>query len=213
MRDRLLSLYRALFQLYGPQGWWPGDGPFEVMVGAVLTQATSWRNVETALANLKSRGPLSPEALIETPEEELAGLIRSARFPREKAQRLLALAGVVSQPGLASLSQLPTEELREKLLAIRGIGQETADSILLYAFGRPVFVVDAYTERILARVGLLPRPDLPYSQVQAMIMEHLPPDPGLFQECHALLVRHAKERCRRKPRCKGCPLPCPSRQT
>lgn len=213
MHDRLLSLYRALFQLYGPQGWWPGDGPFEVMVGAVLTQATSWRNVETALANLKSRGPISPEALIEIPEEELAGLIRSARFPREKAQRLLALAGVTVQPGFARLSQLSTAELREKLLAIRGIGQETADSILLYAFGHPVFVVDAYTKRILARVGLLPRPDLPYSQVQVMIMEHLPPDPGLFKEYHALLVRHGKERCRRKPRCAGCSLLCSFRPT
>ncbi|MBC7093887.1 endonuclease III domain-containing protein [Candidatus Bipolaricaulota bacterium] len=206
-RDRLLELYQTLLAAYGPQGWWPGEGPFEVVVGAVLTQATSWRNVEQALVNLKAAGTLSPEAMANLPPDELAALIRPAGFFRQKARRLAELVAWIERSGgLSSVLRLPTAELRASLLAVPGIGPETADSILLYAAGRPVFVVDAYTRRILTRLGLLPHEHAPYPEVTRLFTDHLPPDPGLYGEYHALLVRHGKERCRKRPRCPGCPV-------
>ncbi len=203
----LLEVYRRLLRAYGPQGWWPAETPFEVMVGAVLTQATAWRNVERAIARLKAAGVLSHQGIAALPPKELEELVRPSGFFRQKARRLRALVKLVLDHGdVEALLSLPPEELREKLLSVPGIGPETADSILLYAAGHPAFVVDAYTKRILHRLGLLPEEAAPYAEVQRMFQENLPQDPQLYGEYHALLVRHAKEHCRVRPRCDGCPL-------
>ncbi len=179
-----------------------------MMVGALLTQATAWRNVERAIARLKAAGALSPQALAALPQQRLEGLIRPAGYFRQKARRLKALVDLIlSQGGVEGLLSLPPEELREKLLAVPGIGLETADSILLYAAGHPAFVVDAYTVRILRRLGLLADEAAPYGKVQELFEKNLPRDAALYGEYHALLVRHAKEHCRARPRCAGCPLP------
>jgi endonuclease-3 related protein len=205
--ELLAEIYDRLYRAYGPQGWWPAETPFEVLVGAVLTQVTAWRNVERAISRLKAAAALSPEAIFRLPPGELEELIRPAGFFRQKARRLRALVELVlSQGGVESLLSLPAEVLREKLLSLPGIGPETADSILLYAAGHPSFVVDAYTKRILHRLGLLPDPSPPYREVQKLFEEHLPRDANLYGEYHALLVRHAKEHCRARPRCPGCPL-------
>jgi len=204
---RLWEIYDRLLGAYGPQGWWPGETPFEVMVGALLTQATAWRNVERAIARLKAAGVLSPQALAALPQQKLEELIRPAGYFRQKARRLKALVDLIlSQGGVEGLLSLPPEELREKLLAVPGIGPETADSILLYAAGHPAFVVDAYTVRILRRLGLLADEAAPYGKVQELFEKNLPRDAALYGEYHALLVRHAKEHCRARPRCAGCPL-------
>lgn len=205
----LLRCYRALLEAYGPQGWWPGEGPFEVMVGAVLTQNTAWGNVERALENLKAAGVLSPAGLYRLPREGLECLLRPAGTYRVKAARLRALLEYLfSRHGgdPTAFSRGDWTLWREELLAVPGIGPETADSILLYAAGRPTFVVDAYTRRLLERLGLLPTPPS-YEHIRAFFMAHLPPDPDLYGEYHALIVRHGKERCRKsRPRCPGCPL-------
>ncbi len=202
----LLEIYRRLLWAYGPQGWWPADSPFEVMVGAILTQATNWRNVERAIGNLKKAGVLSPGGILKLPEEDLADLVRPAGFHRQKAKRLKALAkAVLSHGGTEAFLSLPPERLREILLSLPGIGPETADSILLYAAQRPAFVVDAYTRRILSRLGLI-RGNEHYEELRALFEGGLPRDARLYQEYHALLVRHGKEHCRVRPRCPGCPL-------
>ncbi|MCD5408187.1 endonuclease III domain-containing protein [Candidatus Bipolaricaulota bacterium] len=203
----LLEIYRRLLRAYGPQGWWPADTPFEVMVGALLTQATAWRNVERAIARLKEAGALSPKGIAALSQRRLEELIRPSGFFRQKARRLKALVELVlNQGGVEGLLSLPPEELRETLLSVPGIGPETADSILLYAAGHPVFVVDAYTIRILTRLGLLGGEPARYEEVQELFEKNLPPDPQLYAEYHALLVRHAKDHCRARPRCGGCPL-------
>ncbi|MBN1484333.1 MAG: hypothetical protein JXA37_06385 [Chloroflexia bacterium] len=209
MRQQLLDIYQALLEVYGPQGWWPGEGTFEVMVGAILAQNTAWRNAERGIARLKEAGRLSPAALRGTPPEELEELLRPAGTYRRKAQRLRALVDYLyrrhgGEPD--ALAHGPLEELRRELLEVHGVGPETADSILLYATGRPSFVVDAYTRRLLFRLGWTPE-QASYEDLRALFMQHLPPDPALFNEYHALIVRHAKERCRKRaPRCGGCPL-------
>ncbi len=191
----------------GPQGWWPAESPFEVCVGAILTQNTSWANVERAIANLKASGALSPEALTGMPAERLQELIRPSGFYRQKARRLRAFCRwLLEEGGIDSLSELPTEVLRERLLSIGGIGPETADSILLYAFERPVFVVDAYTHRILSRHRIVDD-EVQYQELQGLFMRNLPPDVGLFKEYHALFVAVGKRFCKkRNPVCKGCPI-------
>lgn len=206
MRDLLLRIYGKLIRAYGPQGWWPGDTPFEVAVGAILTQRTNWRNAERAIANLKAAGLLDPEALHEIPQRELERLIRPAGFYRQKAGRLKGFLELLrSQGGMDGLLRLPLPELRERLLSVPGIGPETADSIALYAAGRPIFVVDAYTRRILSRLGLI-QGNEPYGELQGLFHRNLPGDTRLFKEYHALLVRHGKEHCRSRPRCGGCPI-------
>jgi endonuclease-3 related protein len=207
-RGLLLTIYERLMQAYGPQGWWPGDGPLQVMVGAVLTQATNWRNVERAIARLAEAGMLSAEALALAPREVLEELVRPTGYYRAKAERLQSLARMLlesCQGDIERLKGLPPKALREMLLRVRGIGPETADSILLYALGYPYFVVDAYTRRLFRRLGYGPRGNS-YHEWQRFFMEALPPDAGLFNEYHALIVRHGKERCRARPRCPGCPL-------
>lgn len=214
--QRLAAIYDRLYEAYGPQGWWPAETPFEVMVGAILTQAASWRNVERAIANLKAAGLLSPEALAAVPEEELARLIRPAGYFNVKARKLKALMALIMGPFQGDLERLlshPPRELRQLLLATYGIGPETADSILLYAAGQPYFVVDAYTVRVFRRLELGPERDS-YDAWQSFFMAHLPRDAALYNEYHALIVRHGKDVCRTRPLCPACPLRelCPTGQ-
>jgi len=206
--ETLTEIYELLYEAFGPQHWWPGETPFEVMTGAILTQNTSWTNVEKAIANLKSAGRLSPEALHRIELSRLAELIRPAGYYNIKAKRLKNFLEWLfdSYDGnLAHLESVATNRLREELLAITGIGRETADSILLYALERPIFVVDAYTARITVRHGLI-EPDADYEQLRELFEANLPQDTRLFNEYHALLVRTGKEFCRPKARCPGCPL-------
>jgi endonuclease-3 related protein len=206
---RLLpELYQLLYDTLGPQGWWPGETPFEVAVGAILTQNTNWNNVARAIAALKEQGLLSPRKLHEMPEAELAQLIRPAGYYNIKARRLKNFLEFLAARFNHSLPELAAGELadlRPALLGIKGVGPETADSILLYALDKPTFVVDAYTFRILQRHGLVPDP-CAYEELRQLFMEHLPPRVDLYQEYHALLVRLGKEWCRPRPRCRGCPL-------
>ncbi|MEK7994292.1 MAG: endonuclease III domain-containing protein, partial [Planctomycetota bacterium] len=184
------------------------ETPFEIITGAILTQNTSWANVEKAIANLKAAGRLSPEAIHRIEISGLAELIRPAGYYNIKAKRLKNFLEWLFDSyngNLANLEPIATGRLREELLAIKGVGRETADSILLYALGRPVFVVDAYTARIAVRHGLIDR-DADYEQLRELFESNLPQDSSLFNEYHALLVRTGKEFCRPKARCPGCPL-------
>lgn len=205
--ELLLEVYRRMLERLGRQHWWPADTPFEVCVGAILTQNTNWRNVEKAISNLKDSGLLRPDAIASIKEERLQELIRPSGFYRQKAKRLKRFCEwLVGVGGIDSLREWETERLREELLSIPGIGPETADSILLYAFDRPVFVVDAYTYRIFVRHGLVDE-DVGYDELQELFMRNLPPDVDMFKEYHALLVEVGKRFCkRRKPDCGGCPL-------
>lgn len=206
--DILTDIYRRLLTAYGPQHWWPADSALEVIVGAVLTQNTNWRAVEKAIARIKDRGLLSIPALHQTPVDELSHLVRPAGYFRLKARRLKNLIDLLAGEyagDLERMGKLPTGHLRDKLLAVNGIGPETADSILLYAFHRPVFVVDAYTLRFMTRHRLI-LPNAAYGELQGLFMEHLPPDEAIFNEYHALLVQVGKRHCRRTPSCPGCPL-------
>jgi len=204
----LMRMYEKMSESFGPQHWWPAEGPLEMMVGAVLTQNTSWRNVEKAIEGLKSRRMIDPEALCRVPFEELAQVIRPAGYYNIKARRLKNLAEFIVQRAAGDLDALFSEEtsaLREALLGIKGVGPETADSILLYAAGRPVFVVDAYTHRILGRHGLISE-EATYDETQSCFMDHLPQDAALYNEFHALIVRTAKTCCGKRPNCAACPL-------
>jgi len=208
LKNLLNDIYRRLFEQYGPQHWWPGETPFEVMIGAVLTQSAAWKNVETAIINLKTAGLMSPASLREKSPEEIAPLIRSAVYYNVKARKLKALVeyiGNACEDDLDRLFEKDTGQLRVELLAVWGIGEETADSILLYAANKPVFVVDAYTRRIIGRIGIRQEKDT-YSDWQALFMKNLPADVILFNEYHALLVHLGKETCRPKSLCPGCPL-------
>jgi endonuclease III related protein len=201
-------LYTILLQHYGPQGWWPGETPLEVAVGAILTQNTNWQNVALAIDRLKQAGLLSATALSELPETELAAYIRPAGYYNLKARRLknfLALLFSSYNGSMAEMADARLEILRPELLAVKGIGPETADSILLYGLEKPTFVVDAYTFRILSRHGLAADP-CSYEELQAVFMEALPTEIALYQEYHALLVQTGKECCRPQPRCADCPL-------
>jgi endonuclease-3 related protein len=204
----LLDIYRRLEAAYGDPGWWPGDTPFEVAVGAVLTQNTSWRNVEKAIERLKKAGLLSPEALRELTVEELAGYIVSAGYYNVKARRLKSLIDFLwAECGgrVEALADMPLRETRERLLSVKGIGPETADSILLYAACVPTFVVDAYTQRVLSRHGLMSE-DAGYDEIKAVFEDNLEPDATTFNRFHALLVKCGHLHCKPKPDCNGCPL-------
>ena len=207
--QQLMSIFRALLREYGPQGRWPGDTPFEVMVGAVLTQNTAWSNVEKAIVNLKRVRALSVAPFRRLRLGELAGLIRSSGYDNIKAKRLANLMDFLAEHYGGSLTRMfrdDTARLREGLLSVNGIGPETADSIMLYAGGHPVFVVDAYTERVLSRHGFLSGTE-GYHEAQRFFVENLPQDRTLFNEYHALLVMVGKRHCRKSaPRCDGCPL-------
>ncbi len=204
----LKELYEKLWQTFGPQGWWPGDTPLEVALGAILTQNTNWKNVALALEGLKERGLLNLEALNDLPEAELASFIKPAGYYNIKARRVknfLEFLQTNYQDSLEMMAQDKLERLAPALLSVKGIGPETADSILLYALNKPTFVVDAYTFRILSRHHLLAE-TCSYEELRQIFMDHLPAEVPLFQEYHALLVRLGKEFCRPQPRCDTCPL-------
>lgn len=203
------ELYDRLFVMYGPQGWWPAESAFEVIVGAVLVQNTNWGNVEKAIENLKSEYFLSPEAIENVSEEELAEVIRPAGTYRVKASRLRHVcAWLHEHGGLEALEHWATEDLRDSLLKIRGIGRETANAILCYAFHRPVFVVDAYAFRLFERLGLYPAKDFgsDYASLQAFVQSKIGQDTPTLNELHALVVRHSKDVCKRNPQCQSCGL-------
>jgi len=204
----LIGMYRLLLDHFGSQDWWPGETRLEIMVGAVLTQNTNWANVEKAIRNLKEHGLLSVEALYTISPDDLAKEIRPAGYFNVKTKRLKNLIRFLVERYDGSLAQLAgeeTENLREQLLAVNGIGPETADSILLYSLERAVFVVDAYTHRILLRHGMADE-QVDYHELQEMFVDNLPEDAHLFNELHALIVRTGKEYCKRKPLCTDCPL-------
>ena len=208
MTVTLMDIYDRLFSAFGPQGWWPGETPFEVMVGAMLVQNTAWKNTEKAIRNLADHDLLSPDALYEVPEEELADLIHSAGYYRTKARRLRNLLKLVVEGydgSLQDMFQTGLTDLRENLLSVNGVGPETADSILLYAAELPSFVVDTYTHRVLARHGWIGF-DAGYDQIKEHFEYGLDQDVGLYNEYHALLVRVGHLHCRKTPRCENCPL-------
>jgi endonuclease-3 related protein len=205
-RERLTRVHDRLLRAYGPQHWWPADGPFEVMVGAILTQNTSWTNVERALQALQRAGLDSAEAIAQCDAPELAQLLRPVGYFNVKARRLQAFCRwYLSRGGCERLRTRPTSELRADLLDVHGIGPETADDILLYAFRRPVFVIDAYTRRLFRRLGMVPG-DPGYEHLRAWLEAALGPQVALYNEYHALIVRHAKLACRTRPLCSDCCL-------
>ena len=204
----LMEMFHLLLDHFGAQAWWPGETELEVMVGAVLTQNTNWRNVEKAIENLKRRNLLSLHRLHAIPIDELAQEIRPAGYFNIKAKRMKNLSRFIVEQydnDLSMFLQDETATLREGLLSVKGVGPETADSILLYAARRPVFVVDTYTHRILYRHGMIDE-QASYHELQALFVDHLPDDPSLFNEFHALIVQTGKHYCRRKPLCHLCPL-------
>jgi endonuclease-3 related protein len=201
-------VYDRLFNALGPQHWWPGESPFEVMVGAVLVQNTSWKNVERAIANLRDAGVLEPNALSALAPAELEILIQPAGYFRVKAKRLRNLLRLVVERydgSLEAMRGVDAGQLREELLAVNGVGPETADSILLYALDKPAMVVDAYTHRIWARHEWIDY-DTDYHQLQETVASGLPDDAAVFNELHALIVRVGKQWCKRVPECDKCPL-------
>jgi endonuclease III related protein len=205
----LPQYFDALLQAHGEQHWWPGRTPFEVIAGAILVQNTSWINVERAIANLRQARLLTPLAMEKVPRAKLARLIRSSGYFRQKARKLKEFVMFLRKEHRGSLKamfRIPTAKLRERLLAVHGIGPETADSILLYAGNHPVFVVDAYTRRILQRHGLATGKES-YEEIRGLFEKSLPNDPQLFNEFHALIVHTGKNHCRtRAPLCSQCAL-------
>lgn len=205
----LMQIFQLLLGHFGPRRWWPAQDDFEVIVGAILTQSVSWKNVEKAIANLRALGLLHPLALTEATPEVLEEAVRPTRYYRQKAERLRVFCHYLRDRhngDLSSLFSLETQDLRAELLALKGIGQETADSIILYAARKPIFVVDAYTRRIFHRLQIFPA-DISYDDMQGFFMRNLPPDLYLYNEFHALIDGLGNTRCsNRKPRCEGCPL-------
>ena len=208
-RSILLKIYRRLNECYGPQHWWPADSPFEVMVGAILTQNTSWANVEKAINNLKEVNALNIHTLIELSEENLAKLIRPSGYFNIKSKRLKNFAHWFETEGRFNrLKELDDQTLRKRLLKVNGIGPETADDILLYAFERPFFVIDTYTRRLFKTLNLISG-DEPYEALRQYFESSLTPDITLFKEYHALIVRHAKEKCTFEKNCLHCRVESP----
>ena len=204
----LLQIYQKMFDALGPRHWWPGETPFEVVIGAILTQNTNWSNVEKAIKNLKTAGKLSPEGIYELSVTELAKLIRPSGFFNVKAKRVKAFINWLFSRYEGNLSKMFAQDLqalRSELLSVKGIGPETADSILLYAGNMPTFVVDAYTHRIFSRHELIPE-ESTYDEMKSFFEENLPEDVQLFNEYHALLVNIGKTFCKTKKVCEPCPL-------
>lgn len=208
-RKKLQDIYDRLFTRYGPQHWWPAEEPFEIMVGAILTQSAAWTNVEKGIINLKKEKALTPKVLRKLPHLELAGMIHSCGYYNAKAVKLKAFAEWFGERFGDDLEKMFAEDtlsLREDLLGVHGVGEETADSILLYAGNKPIFVIDAYTRRIIDRFGLKPKGSK-YSDYQNLFMDNLPHDAQLFNEYHALLVALGKYHCLKSAlSCGGCPV-------
>ena len=215
MYDRLIEIYERLAERYGGQEWWPAESRFEVMVGAILVQNTAWGNAEKAIHALSDAGLLSPEGLRSADEGEIAQLVRSSGYYRSKARKLKALVAWLGEreDDIDGLMSSEPAALREELLRVHGIGEETADDILLYALDIPVFVVDSYTRRLVYRLGLGPETGA-YSLYQRLFTEHLPEDAALFNEYHALVVTHCVSVCKKEPMCGECCLlsVCPTGQ-
>jgi endonuclease-3 related protein len=207
--ERIKKIYRLLHDEYGPQGWWPGESRLECIIGAILTQNTSWSNVEKAIGNLKKLNLISVNKLNLLTTQELAELIRPSGYYNQKAIKIKSFLGFLNTCYEDNLDKMFDEEvnfLRNRLLEIKGIGPETADCILLYGGNKPIFVVDTYTYRILSRHGLVPE-NTNYNEIQEIFMDSLEISPEIFNEYHALLVKAGKEHCKRsKPICAGCPL-------
>lgn len=211
----LLNTYRRLLDHYGSQHWWPAEEPFEVIIGAILTQSAAWTNVEKAITNLKKAGALTPKTLRRLSTKEITSLIYPSGYYNVKARKLKAFVNWLEERHSDNLNHLfdnRTEDLRGQLLSVYGIGEETADSIILYAAGKPVFVIDAYTRRFINRLGMKP-PTETYGAYQKLFTEHLPADCKLFNEYHALLVHLGKDVCRKNPICERCCLNATSNQT
>ena len=203
---KLQQVFELLLESYGRQQWWPGDTPFEIMLGAILTQNTAWSSVERAIANLKDAGVLHQQGIQSLPTEELAQLIRPSGYYNQKAKRLHNLCRFLDENGgEEGLQKIETACLRNMLLSINGVGAETADDILLYAMERPVFVVDAYTRRIFSRLGML-HGDEGYEEIRSGFEHSIGPDTEMFNEYHALIVLHGKETCKTRPHCDQCSL-------
>jgi endonuclease III related protein len=207
LNQTLTDVYSRLLDCYGPQHWWPADEPFEIMIGAILTQSTAWTNVEKAIRNLKEAKAISLVALRNMSASELAILIRPSGYYIVKAKKLKAFVTWLEKQSddLKKMGVNDTGKLRRELLAVYGIGEETADSILLYAIEKPVFVIDAYTRRIIDRIGIKPSGNR-YTDYQRLFTDNLLPDVRVFNEYHALFVRHGKTKCRKKPLCNQCCL-------
>ncbi|HBV99070.1 MAG: endonuclease [Peptococcaceae bacterium BICA1-7] len=209
MKKALLDIYQKLYDHFGPRGWWPAETPFEVCVGAILTQNVAWRNVVKAIDALRKEGLLEADSLYLAPDEKVAELIRPTRYYNQKTRRLKDFCSLVVNRysgSLESLLALPAGDLRRVLLGIKGIGKETADSIILYAARKPVFVVDAYTARIFGRLGIIP-PGWSYDSLQSFFTENLPEKVDLFNEYHALIDGAGNRYCSGStPRCGECPL-------
>ena len=207
-KQKLIRIFDLLHSAYGPQTWWPADTPFEVIVGAVLTQNTAWRNVAQAIDNLKREGLLEARALLRAEPDRVKDLITPAGYYNVKYDRLMNLLRFLEGRGLdlERFRRLPLDELRAGLLEVKGVGPETADSILLYAFQRPVFVVDAYTRRLFSRLGYDWMEKASYDEVQGYFKAGLPEDTALYNEFHALIVVHSKDTCKKEPVCEGCCL-------
>lgn len=206
--DKLEIIYERLYKAFGPQHWWPGDTPFEIAVGAILTQNTNWGNVEKAINNIKSAKALNPKKLYQMDVSKLAKLIRPAGYFNIKAKRLKAFIDFLMHEYSGSMAKMRKEDmhtLREKLLSVNGIGPETADSILLYALEKPIFVIDAYTKRVLSRHGIMEH-DESYHEFQELFYLSLKKDVRLYNEYHALFVRVGKTYCRPRADCDNCPL-------
>lgn len=207
-RTILMTFYENLLERFGPQDWWPADSPFEVMVGAILTQNTAWSNVEKAIIRLKNAHALSPRVILDLPNEELAELIRPSGYFNLKANRLKAYVQWFLEKHHGNeprLRAMPCGDIRNDLLTVCGVGPETADSILLYAFDQPTFVVDAYTRRIFHRLGVCEEKES-YASLREIFMKHLPENIALYNEYHALIVALGKDFCRPRPRCEDCPV-------
>lgn len=203
-RSKLEEIYQRLLDTYGPQHWWPADSPFEIMVGAILTQNTAWTNVEKAVHNLKQSRALNTHSIIELADEDLAELIRPSGYFNVKTKRLKNYTQwFIAEGRYKRLNKYNDSELRNRLLSVNGVGPETADDILLYAFERPVFVIDAYTRRLLKKLQLI-NGDEPYEHLRQGYESALSPDVKLFNEYHALIVRHAKEKCTKTKNCGHC---------
>ncbi|AQQ69700.1 3-methyladenine DNA glycosylase [Limihaloglobus sulfuriphilus] len=206
--ETIRNIYLSLHAAYGNRDWWPAVDGFEVIVGAILTQNTNWKNVEKAIKNLKTADVMTPIKLHELPREQLAELIRPAGYYNIKAARLKNLLDWMVEnysAGMESISALPDWQLREELLAVKGVGPETADSIMLYAFNRPIFVVDAYTARVFGRHMLIDE-YADYHQIQELVQSSIEPDLKIYNEFHALIVEVGKNHCKPRPKCQGCPL-------
>ncbi|MEM4267212.1 MAG: endonuclease III domain-containing protein [Candidatus Woesearchaeota archaeon] len=224
--NKIRDVYHRLFKAYSRQGWWPvtPDGEltpqyfvpaitekqkFEIIIGAILTQNTSWKNVEKAIIQLNKASLIDIKKIRNIDKDFLANLIRSSGYYNEKAKKVKAIAEFLNNNTIANIGKMQTQELRNLLLSVKGVGPETADSILLYALDKPIFVIDAYTRRLVERMGIIKdTKKIDYAELQKLFMRNLPKSISIYKEYHALIVRHAKEHCRKSPVCSGCILMC-----